>query len=668
MLPKQKIMVLTPLLVILYLCLAKLKFIIYDSQYELSLPQRRQKYIYTTKNKAYVCITGDLSKLELQSKIHNLLSPLHSAGYSIYIGLALSESSPNLFNESETIEYTLHKSITDVMSMLQSLPGVEQVNHFPPYYEDLRHKLNEITALYSSRVGKYGDGKLTGKLELAVKNSYQFKALRACNNWDELNVKTDFVVAVQDDALIHRIGLHNVIASVLNDNIIMTSDCHEKGSLNNLVMLAPSLYAHDFFSIPFEKYFEFDNLLRKIRRRPAEKLLRKVYDSYGFAHNSYPGIVVTQSFIKRKIDHESKSLKTKVNNCTVSSNLVSEENYYNMNSFTRNNVVNAFYHAPCWENRNMNIIRPRNDNIGQHTEPTPNKNAYICITGQLSRLELRNKIRHLLQPLFLLGYSLYIGLAMSDAPPKYSNDNSGARLALKNSLSDVLRELRSVNGVKHVKHIPPSFVDLKSNPKYDKFLGNYTKRDVNGAIIHDNYITNQPELAVNNARQFKTLQHCGHWAGIEKVVDVLVRIREDVLFQRVDLRHILRLVDGGAVVTSRCDQWHGINDKMAFAPSSRAVEFFNIPYDEYLTFDNDIHKTEHLNAEQLYKIAYERHGFNLTSTDSLAVTKAVTDFKPVSNRGSWNCTVSGNAYQHVITKNCPWASLDWLSYDDICWK
>ena len=296
----------------------------------------------------------------------------------------------------------------------------------------------------------------------------------------------------------------------------------------------------------------------------------------------------------------------------------------------------------------------------------PGKNVYICITGQLSRLELHNKIKHLFSPLHELGYSLNIGLVLSESTPQFSNKNNGAKMILKASTERVILELENVPGVREVRHFKPDFKDLQFNPKYDQNLGNYTIMGPNG-LEHVNYLDNQLILAANNARQFRTLQYCNRWPKLDTNMDFLIRLREDVLIYKLDLSDILSMVQQGAVVTSKCDAWRGINDKLAFASSTRASDFFNIPYQEYLIFDYKKHRVQKLNAETFYKIAYKKHGFKLISTDSLVATKAMTFFNP-SSTGANNCSVIGNPFDLSLSKSCPKENLLNLSYSAVCWK
>ena len=199
--------------------------------------------------------------------------------------------------------------------------------------------------------------------------------------------------------------------------------------------------------------------------------------------------------------------------------------------------------------------------------------------------------------------------------------------------------------------------------------------DKNNRIVQKNYLSNQPVLAENNARQFLTLRHCNDWPDIDKKTDFLVRVREDVFIVKMELDTVLTVLEGaastgrGAVVTSKCDAWRGINDKIGFASSDRARDFFLKPYQEYLIFDNKHFGVHKLNAETFYRLIYIKHGFNLHSTHALLATKAKTSFvgvDPMTPGRGENCTVIANPFMAMSTL-CPQRSMEELSYRSTCW-
>ena len=94
------------------------------------------------------------------------------------------------------------------------------------------------------------------------------------------------------------------------------------------------------------------------------------------------------------------------------------------------------------------------DHRQQQQQQQQQYNAYICLTGQLSRLELKNKISQIITPLHNMGFGLYIGLVISTGPTRYVNNDNGDKMRLFTSLSQVRQTLWNVSGVKGVKHFP----------------------------------------------------------------------------------------------------------------------------------------------------------------------------------------------------------------------
>jgi len=129
------------------------------------------------------------------------------------------------------------------------------------------------------------------------------------------------------------------------------------------------------------------------------------------------------------------------------------------------------------------------------------------------------------------------------------------------SLDHAMSVLRGVKGVKEVMHYPPQhprkmFVNVK-------YLSNLNNK-------------NKEARVPNHARQYQSLQFCNKWPLIEKLTQMTVRIREDVM----NISEIVSVVEQGRMATSSCDSWGGINDKVAFLPSSYAHTYFHYPYED----------------------------------------------------------------------------------------
>lgn len=283
-------------------------------------------------------------------------------------------------------------------------------------------------------------------------------------------------------------------------------------------------------------------------------------------------------------------------------------------------------------NRNgKDILSSRRPNERRKNNFLNNKTAFVCVTGQLSRLELHNKIERLFKPLNRLGMRFNILLVLQNTPPRYSNADNGEKMSLFNSFSVAMNLLKNVSGVDGVKHVLPDFSNLKINPKYRISLDNNKTAD----------------CAENNARQFYALQYCHKWPEGLKNASYIIRIREDVMIYDAYYRGVMGLVQNNTIVTTACDSWGGINDKVAIASTARAKDLFMQPYRRYTIF-----KRYHFafNAERLYKMAYNRSKFDLKATGHLVVTKAITRRQSINSSNT--CIVEGNPFQ-MVTTMCP---------------
>ena len=282
--------------------------------------------------------------------------------------------------------------------------------------------------------------------------------------------------------------------------------------------------------------------------------------------------------------------------------------------------------------------------------------VYVCITGQLSRLELLNKIQKLFTPLGRMGFKLYFALAVTTSGARYVNKDNGDKMRLFTSISQVTETLMSLNGavgVEHISEVDRQPQDIYMNEFYQKSL-----RYVN--------TTYRVEM---NARQFRLLQYCD-LPEITNRASFFIRVREDTFVDRIAVEPIVDQAKKGYIVTTKCDSWWGINDKIAFGPSSRASIFFRTPFEYYMSFNSVV---ENYNPEQLYMNAYLNSGFKLNVSDDFVVTKANTaiirNMRPEKySNGTKKCRVSGNPFQKW-SKMCPPRGVSrTLKYSAQCWN
>ena len=291
--------------------------------------------------------------------------------------------------------------------------------------------------------------------------------------------------------------------------------------------------------------------------------------------------------------------------------------------------------------------------------PPSDRDVFVCITGQLSRLELRNKIEKLFLPLHNMGYKVRVGLALStDNTTRFTNHDNGDMMQLYTSIPQVREALKSkVTGIKHFDKVN----QMKTPEINNIYLLSLTIKPG----------VNNTERAINHAKQYKTLQYCNHWPKMSENALFFIRIREDTLIDHIDLKSIIKLARGGAVVTTACDSWRGINDKMAFGPSSRSTDFFRLPFLQYTSMTCLIPGlTNTLSSEPFYKQVYGENGFNLVASNDFVVTKAIAVAAKQSKIGDSDkryCSITGNPFQ-AYSKQCPpnGVSSD-IAYEQECW-
>ena len=261
-----------------------------------------------------------------------------------------------------------------------------------------------------------------------------------------------------------------------------------------------------------------------------------------------------------------------------------------------------------------------------------------------------------------MGFGLYIGLVISTGPTRYVNNDNGDKMRLFTSLSQVRQTLWNVSGVKGVKHFPE--LDTLKRPYVNK--------------VYKKVLTSKPhirkqERAELNARQYRMLQFCGNWPEAINDSVIFVRMREDIMITHVKLAPIIKMViDDDKIVTSDCDTYRGINDRMAFGPASVAKSYFDAPSEYYSEFNRS--NVQRYNTEQLYKDAIEAHGMTIEATDQFFLSKAVTKVDSrwwsKGRRQEKVCNVAVNPFQVDAPGNelCPKNVGNEISYMTVCYR
>lgn len=266
------------------------------------------------------------------------------------------------------------------------------------------------------------------------------------------------------------------------------------------------------------------------------------------------------------------------------------------------------------------------------------KKAFVCITGQLARLELENKINNLLLPIQQEGYHVDVALVLSGGKSAFTNENVGKRA-----------DLRPKERIPFYEELPEALdVLLRYNmtvvSPHSKEYGTYFK--LRDPVIHLQYLEGlyyaqkkmrtfeeQRKRAQNHPRIYESYQRCLAFAEqsvkkatafagtdptmdsptVESYYDTYIRIREDVGFEEPLSTRILRnLVNPprGSITTTECRGWYGMNDRFAVVSPDIAKVYFDRPY---RIFQRHEHLGGHIvvNPETYLLYAYTTAGINV---------------------------------------------------------
>jgi len=228
-------------------------------------------------------------------------------------------------------------------------------------------------------------------------------------------------------------------------------------------------------------------------------------------------------------------------------------------------------------NDNLKFLSTRQSQI-----PEDSLSVGVCITGQLCRLELRNKNRYFFRAIQDNKYDLFVSLVLLEHFDCHSTNEVVAnyRLSTFQRPHDVevwLSRNRIDGTVFQPKTVTPFY--------HDRYVYSLDKR---GKI-------NETKRALHHYEQWTNLKHC--WRELNKVRghDVYVKLREDSIFvakfspfRSLEAYLGEKLISQSKLFVPNCLGWGGINDKAAVAVGSAAFQFFNAPLSVYKQHYNDL--------------------------------------------------------------------------------
>lgn len=237
--------------------------------------------------------------------------------------------------------------------------------------------------------------------------------------------------------------------------------------------------------------------------------------------------------------------------------------------------------------------------------------AFVCITGQIHRLELDGKIRNLFEPMEAthrvdLAFVLSMGQATFVAKRSQKVFEGIARGAFP-TFDHVRKRLVGRFGLLHMRKMMQPEMPIV-NQQYVDALDK-------GGQDHSLRV----HRSKSHIRQWSSYFHCLDMLDqfedfLGARYDVVMRMREDVHIPfPVDFSSVLQHVDKRTLLVQKCDSWGGINDKIAVLARESAVEYFTSPLEQFYLRPNETMKAKSSqqvkNPETFLKRSYEEEDF-----------------------------------------------------------
>ena len=244
------------------------------------------------------------------------------------------------------------------------------------------------------------------------------------------------------------------------------------------------------------------------------------------------------------------------------------------------------------------------------------KRAFVCITGQLGRLELENKVNTIFKPMLDGGYELDLHFILGTGAMKFT------QLAVKKDHPAVHSNIFSAfNNEDEIKQFLERYSIYNVNiNSLEQMESPPINSDYLLAVLKDYHNKDRENLEVinriiGNARMFETYRHC--WDGAVhrgEEYSVHLRIREDVGLEKKIKLEIIDNIGKNKVITSDCRTWNGMNDRFAIVSPNIAQIYYQSPYQKQI---DGSALTSVRNSETYFKYIYSSSGIKVVSTKLL---------------------------------------------------
>jgi len=272
----------------------------------------------------------------------------------------------------------------------------------------------------------------------------------------------------------------------------------------------------------------------------------------------------------------------------------------------------------------------------------------ICMTGQLSRLELKSKIKNVIGNNKLKGHHIDVVVILDASNvTKYSDEAGGMKVdpSLKPEFEteeSVRRELAPYTDKVRIKWYTQPADPVVAEWYYDGMYDyNYPKDPIE-----------RSKRVKLHVRQYATIEQCYDQIleleldnGIR--YDEIVRLREDAfLFTPIRPLHELYKDSEGPMpdmITNECENWNGINDKGALVKRSAAETYFRGPMRAMYVDKGSIDSSQLRNGEGFIRAVFQDEG-KLNIVQNLELF-AVAPLRPA-------CAMGGHPCLKVLREQC----------------
>ena len=225
-------------------------------------------------------------------------------------------------------------------------------------------------------------------------------------------------------------------------------------------------------------------------------------------------------------------------------------------------------HSPS--NASTSVVAPKSN--------SSSRRAFVCVTGEMTRLEVENKIKNLFSPMQDAGFDLDVALVVSASPTGTAKAMTTDSAPFGTDFGDSVKALQKANIHVHTNG---------SYPFVEEYVS-YLRKFQDGSPMAE-----QEVLAKNHARIFDSYRRCLEYADEAEAAaqskgddiktpyyDVFLRLQGDVGLQsQIDQRILTDAFPppSNSIVVSECRSWNGMNDRLAIVSPDVARRYFQRP-------------------------------------------------------------------------------------------